>query len=83
MINSPTSSSNLKLVARDSMNLDQLAELRNSEYAPLLESIPDHSMEEERELFNSVRAQLSELQREIDTQLYTLSVSRGSFGRQC
>jgi len=52
------------------MNLDQLVEYKISEYehASLLEL--DRSMEEESELLSSARAQLSNLQREIDTQIH-------------
>jgi hypothetical protein len=53
-INSPTSSSNLKLASRDNMNFNQLAGHKNSEYASLLEPMSDHSMKEENELLNSV-----------------------------
>jgi hypothetical protein len=51
------------------MDFDQLAEHKNSEYASLLEPMSDHSMEEENELLNSVRSQLSKLEREMETQL--------------
>jgi hypothetical protein len=51
------------------MNFDQLAEHKNSEYASLLEPVADQSMEEENELLNSARAQLSRLERELETQL--------------
>jgi hypothetical protein len=51
------------------MNFDQLAEHKNSEYASLLEPVSDQSMEEENELLNSARAQLSRLERELETQL--------------
>ena len=51
------------------MDFDQLAEHKNSEYASLLEPMLDHSMEEENELLNWVRAQLSKLEREMETQL--------------
>jgi hemerythrin-like domain-containing protein len=51
------------------MNFNQLAEHENSEYLSLLEPMLDHLMEEENELLNSVRAQLSKLEREMETQL--------------
>jgi hypothetical protein len=49
------------------MDFDQLAEHKNFEYASLLEPMSDHSMEEENELLNSVRAQLSKLEREMES----------------
>jgi hypothetical protein len=51
------------------INFDQLAEHKNSKYASLLEPVSDQSMEEENKLLNSARAQLSRLERELETQL--------------
>ena len=51
------------------MNFDQLAEHKNSEYASLLEPVSDQSMEEGNEPLDSARAQLSRLERELETQL--------------